>query len=223
MDIPVVRRVRKRRRMADEETSDVGLSYQDEIKREMFEVIDRLKTEIHGRFEHMKVANDKFGFLQLDFLLKSDNDEVIDKDIDGVAGFYDEINAEELKQEIRRLRRFILLSVSDDHDKKLTLDTDNRTIKDILTWIVKWGLTEMLPNLTILLRIYLTLCVSVATCERSFSKLKLVKTYLRSQMSHSRLTSLAVLSIERELAEKLNFDDVIRDFATRKARKVNLR
>ena len=52
--------------------------------------------------------------MQLDFLLKSDDDEIIDKDIDGVAGFYDEINAEEFKQEIRRLRRFILLSESDD-------------------------------------------------------------------------------------------------------------
>ena len=41
-------------------------------------------------------------------------------------------------------------------------------------------------------------------------------------MSHLRLTSLAMLSIERELAEKLNVDDVIRDFATRKAGKVNL-
>ena len=42
--------------------------------------------------------------------------------------------------------------------------------------------------------------------------LKRVKTFLRSHMSHLRLTSLAVLSIERELAEKLNFDDVIKDF-----------
>jgi len=32
-----------------------------------------------------------------------------------------------------------------------------------------------------------------------------------------------MLSIERELAEKLNFDDVIRDFAMRKARKINLK
>jgi hypothetical protein len=39
--------------------------------------------------------------------LKSDNDELIDKKIDDVADFYDEINAEELKQEIRTLRRFI--------------------------------------------------------------------------------------------------------------------
>jgi len=49
-----------------------------------------------------------------------------------------------------------------------------------------------------------------------------LKNYLRSDMSHLRLTSLAVLSIERELTEKLRFGDVIRDFATRKARKVNL-
>ena len=63
---------------------------------------------------------------------------------------------------------------------------------------------------------------SIASCERSFSKLKLVKTYLRSQMSDARLSGLAVVSIERERAEELNFHDVIKDFATRKARKVHV-
>ena len=48
-----------------------------------------------------------------------------------------------------------------------------------------------------------------------------VKTYLRSQLSDARLSGLAVLSIERDLAEELNFHDVIKDFATRKARKVH--
>ena len=44
-------------------------------------------------------------------------------------------------------------------------------------------------------------------------------------MSDARLSGLAVLSIERELAEELNFHDVgllIKDFATRKARKVHV-
>ena len=67
-----------------------------------------------------------------------------------------------------------------------------------------------------------TAAVDVATCERSFSKLKLVKTYLRSQMSDARLSSLAVLSTERELAEQLYFHEVIKDFAVRKARKVHI-
>jgi len=39
-------------------------------------------------------------------------------------------------------------------------------------------------------------------------------------MSQTRLTDLAVLSIERELADGLNFDSIINNFAERKARKV---
>ena len=50
----------------------------------------------------------------------------------------------------------------------------------------------------------LTLPVTVATCERSFSKLKLVKNYLRSTMSEERLSDLAMLSIENERAKKLD-------------------
>jgi len=98
---------------------------------------------------------------------------------------------------------------------------DSCSALTLLQWIVNWDFIEMLPNTTVVLRIFLTMSISVASCERSFSKLKLVKTYLRSQMSDARLSCLAVLSIERELAEKLDFHDVIKDFATRKARKVH--
>ena len=41
-------------------------------------------------------------------------------------------------------------------------------------------------------------------------------------MSEARLTNLAMLSIERQTAETINFDDVIRDFAAVKARKITL-
>jgi hAT family C-terminal dimerisation region len=40
----------------------------------------------------------------------------------------------------------------------------------------------------------LSVCVSVATCERSFSKLMLVKIYHRSQMRHTLKTDLFVAS-----------------------------
>jgi hypothetical protein len=42
--------------------------------------------------------------------------------------------------------------------------------------------------------------------ERSFSKLKLIKTYLRNTMMQNGLSGLAMLSIENEIASKLNFD-----------------
>lgn len=69
--------------------------------------------------------------------------------------------------------------------------------------------------------IFLTLPVTVASAERSFSKLKLIKTYLRSTMSQFRLAALAVLSIERARAKKLNTDSIINEFARQKVRKMS--
>ena len=46
--------------------------------------------------------------------------------------------------------------------------------------------------------LFLTLPVTVATAERSFSKLKLIKNYLRSTMGQERLSGLAMLSIEND-------------------------
>ena len=73
-----------------------------------------------------------------------------------------------------------------------------------------------------MLRIFLTVAVSVATCERSFSKLKLIKKYLRSGMSTLRLRNLATLSIVQQLTDKINLDIAIEEFANRKARKVTV-
>ena len=55
------------------------------------------------------------------------------------------------------------------------------------------------PLLTKLLRIAMTIAVSTAHCERSFSALKRIKSYLRSTMGEDRLADLAILSIEREI------------------------
>lgn len=70
-------------------------------------------------------------------------------------------------------------------------------------------------------RILLTLPVSVATGERSFSKLKLIKNFLRSTMLQERLSNLAIISIEKDVAKSLNYDDIIDEFALLKARKCN--
>ncbi len=67
---------------------------------------------------------------------------------------------------------------------------------------------------------FLTIPVTVASCERSFSKLKMIKNYLRSTMGQERLSSLAILSIENEVANSVNFESIINKFASAKARKV---
>jgi hypothetical protein len=54
--------------------------------------------------------------------------------------------------------------------------------KGLLKYISSMGL-EAYKTLAIALQILFTLPVSVASCELSFSKMKLIKSYLRSTMS----------------------------------------
>jgi len=68
------------------------------------------------------------------------------------------------------------------------------------------------------LRIFLTIPATVASAERYFSKLKLVKNYLRSTMSQTRLVDLARLNTESSIARQVDFDSVIRNFANKNTR-----
>ena len=68
---------------------------------------------------------------------------------------------------------------------------------------------------------FVTIPVTVASAERSFSKLKLIKTYLRTTMSQERLNRLVMISIENEYLDKLNFDNLIEEFASKNARRSN--
>ena len=91
---------------------------------------------------------------------------------------------------------------------------------ELLQFIQKYNLGNSVPNIVIMLRIFLAIAVSVATCERSFSKLKLIKNYFRSSMNTLRLRNLATLSIEQQLTDNINCDMAIEEFSNKKARKV---
>lgn len=58
--------------------------------------------------------------------------------------------------------------------------------REMLDYIHKEQILDLYGNLSIALRLLLTLLVTVASGERSFSTLKLIKTYLRSTMSQER-------------------------------------
>ena len=62
--------------------------------------------------------------------------------------------------------------------------------------------------------------VTSASCERAFSKMKIIKNYLRSAIGQERLTNLSILSIEFDVTNSLSFDDVIDKFSSLKARKI---
>ncbi|VAH68794.1 unnamed protein product [Triticum turgidum subsp. durum] len=62
------------------------------------------------------------------------------------------------------------------------------------------------PNVPIAYQILLTVPVTVASAERSFSKLKLLKNYLRSTMLQDRLNGLAMWYIEKDILDSVDLD-----------------
>ena len=105
--------------------------------------------------------------------------------------------------------------------KRTLQNKEISTINDVLSEVLP--LREAFPELLKLLQISLTIAVSTAECERSFSCLKRIKHYLRSTMSEQRLVDLAVLSIEKELSQDLSLDEIVDKFAAEdKNRKIML-
>ena len=68
---------------------------------------------------------------------------------------------------------------------------------------------DSFPNTCIAYRILLTIPITVASTEIFFSKLKLIKSYLKLTMFQERSSGLAILSIENEMLEELEYKNLI--------------
>lgn len=76
---------------------------------------------------------------------------------------------------------------------KIDLSDD---LLEVLIQLEKGGTYE---NICCILRVFLTTPVGSCSCERSFSSLRRLKTYLRSTCGQSRLNGLALLNIHNKL------------------------
>ena len=103
-----------------------------------------------------------------------------------------------------------------------TTDVQISTPEKLIQFIIQYGDENVFPNLRVAIQLMLTVAIPIASCERSFSKLKLIMAYLRASMGQDRLNALAFLSIEREEVELINFDDVIENFASAKSPRVQI-
>ncbi|KAJ8895795.1 hypothetical protein PR048_001133 [Dryococelus australis] len=80
----------------------------------------------------------------------------------------------------------------------------------------------MFPKLQNIFQIALTIPVSSASSERSFSVLKRLKTYLRNTMGQEWLASQALLAIEKEDSKKVCRNCIINEFAFKSNRRLEL-
>ena len=90
---------------------------------------------------------------------------------------------------------------------------------NLYKYLTEKGFLDIYSNIGIALRILLCTPASNCSAERSFSALKRVKNYLRSNIEENRLNLLSVMYIESKIMQSIDYDDVIRSFAQKKVRR----
>uniref|UniRef100_A0A2H8TX88 Zinc finger MYM-type protein 1 n=1 Tax=Melanaphis sacchari TaxID=742174 RepID=A0A2H8TX88_9HEMI len=158
-----------------------------------FKLIDTIVTNIKKRFstESLKMATAVDNFMMLNY---DDSTFFIEnyKEL-----FNIDLNA--LKSEMMVVKNCVLRS-----SIKLQIDFDK--IKEVVQ-------SEIYPNLYTLLKVALSIPVSSATCERSFSNMRRIKNWLRTSMDQERFSSLAIINIERDVSNQLKAEDILFEYA----------
>ncbi|XP_063613032.1 zinc finger MYM-type protein 1-like [Penaeus indicus] len=187
------KRKKKRRPFSDETQDEVfpegGVAEEEAaFEHDVFYVIlDSVIAGLSTRYDAAHKIDDLFGFLWKYLAL---TEQQISKACVTLAKQYkNDISQDELTEEMVHLKAIHAANFGDE----------SLTPFSLLKKFRKFKLAEIFPNVCIALRIFCTLPVTVASAERPFSKLKLIKNFLRSTMTQDRLNDLAILGKESDL------------------------
>ncbi|VVC37966.1 HAT, C-terminal dimerisation domain [Cinara cedri] len=136
-----------------------------------FLVLDTGIQSIIERFDKLSEHNGLFSFLYNISIIEDENELLkhwkdLQLSLTSNDGLNTDINALELHPELISFKRCSRNEKSDP--------------SKVLEYICKRKMVELFPNLVTALKILLTLSITAASAERSFSKMKIMKNYLRS-------------------------------------------
>lgn len=201
-----------------------------------FAVLDQIRTSITSRFKGARDILADLSFFSHDRLLSISKGTPIPEDsFIYLEKWIPNLKIDDLKIEFNTFSKCFEelnkgLSVKKLHNKSLDdddyenasnsnsdTDTDEHTeslkitATDIIKLLNSYNLTAAFPNLYLAYKYVCTIPATSTSSERSFSKLKLIKTRLRSTMNQNLLESLMLLSCEKDI--KLNLEEAVDTYA----------
>ena len=147
------------KRKQTENQKELRLQFKENV---FMKVLNSVNEGMKNRFTAVNKINSLFGFL---WTYTSRTEEALKGNCKLFSDKYPDVSAEELPEEIRSLK-----SIHESNFGSVCLAP-----LVLLNRITEMGLESLYPNVSIAIRIFLTLPVTVVSSERSFSKLKLVK------------------------------------------------
>lgn len=116
--------------------------------------------------------------------------------------------------ELKQLSNQYSLNYDDLRDEqrlyktKLSNTHPHKNLTDIKSLILNNHLNVALPVMNELFKILWTIPTNTCECERSFSTLRRIKTYLRNTIGQVRLSALALLNTENEYF--IDYDEIVK-------------
>ena len=212
-DEPVLPRQRQfPRRIDDGASQHVHASIDAYYRMEYFQAIDTVVGELENRF-----TQENFLVVRKieDLLLNSANNKPVPLPEELCSLYHKDIDFEKLKLHLQMLPDAIK-AVSFD-GIQIREVTKIQTICDVLNQ--QPSIKAMLSEVHKLILLYLTIPVTTATAERSFSALKRIKTYLRNSMTQQRLNHCMLLHIHHKQTDNLDLYLIAKDFIQKNERR----
>lgn len=161
-------------------------------------------------------------FSTLDILVNSMNERFQQETVDIISAVAKLINLEFNIESSNLFQRFFHV-VAENLEAEITIlknmkDTPRprgnsvSTLHEWLDWLSIKGRADIFKQFLQVLRIFVVIPVTSCSCERTFSKLSIIKNKLRSTMSQDRLNSLLFLFVEQKMTANVNIDEVIDQF-----------
>ncbi|XP_065662432.1 uncharacterized protein LOC136084957 [Hydra vulgaris] len=204
----------KRRRFVKRHFDELSSDYRFSNSEEIFKVkvyyytLDKIIVQTHKRFNGMRTINHYLAFLEPKNILTMSQQNMV-KACDTLCCKYLEVFTSNLANQFVQLTTLLKL------DLKHTM-----TIKQLAIMTTKYSVLESdFSKIYMTVLLFFTLPVTVASVERSFNKLKIIKDYKRNATTQSRLHPLALLDIEHKTASTMDVKEVENIFANAKARK----
>ncbi|XP_065645433.1 uncharacterized protein LOC136075916 [Hydra vulgaris] len=190
-----------------------NLTVKNKFKIEILNVVlDKFQNEFQKRKKIYKENSENFKFL---FDIGNKKIKIIDESsMQNACKFYKE-DIEDfatLKNECIHLKKYINIIVVNEQSQI--------NCAEILKIIYDKHLFDTFPNLYTVMKIFLTMPITNCEAERSFSRMSYIKNKQRNTMSDDRLADLMLLSIEHKITKSLNYDEVIKEYALIKVRKL---
>ena len=184
--------------------SVTGHYLQDDVKsyhrvNTYYRALDKIIGELKERFD----KDDQSVLTNLAKVIFDDHPD--DESFATVSSYYS------LDTSLLEADKHILSKFRADQDQKL----------NFLDELYSSGINDLMPEMSKAIDIFKCIPATSCSAERSFSSLLRIKTYLRNTMGQERLSSLALINIEREYSNKVYKEDIesiIDVFGRRKGR-----